>query len=431
MSIKKITLISSLIFANTAFAQYSTINPAAPVNSTAGISQKIIENTLYNLKPKLKSTTYLNFDDMRIKIYSRDNPEDISISYLTTNLSKSICNLNIFIKPDGRIFANPPAELSNHISLTPEEITTLNSVKLSALLAGCSLDNQQDPFGSSSQTAQFKRINQYYKNGQVFNNDITINQQKFQVQVPSLYLLYRNNYADLSGMAVTVKNAENKQLKNVFGKYQTINKIVAFNLRKKKGIPTWESFNSFDIALKDNFFNNLELNEKDLENKIKNISYESVFATYVLGERDQTEGIMDLKSIKQAALVSAIQQLDKSYDFRTSESNFNKLQSPVNNMALKLTRETVAYLKSPKGATAGYTSTSSKNTNYQIISAYLDYLLNNWKLNNIASTEYDNMLKHYSSSNKPSLSIVNSVGFSNSIDNNTVLNKINDEFKNY
>lgn len=416
MKINKITLAGLLLSMSIpAFAQYSTVNPAIPVNSTIGKLQAQLEDFVYKNKPKFKTNNLLGFDDVRLKIQKSNNFADVSVSFLTTNGVKTICNVNISIHEDGRIFPNSPPHLSQNLQFNETEISQLNLLKLQSLLYGCGLDTQTNPIGSSKQDKEFFKINEYYKNGQVFSKEITVEGKNIKALYPSLYLLYRNNYSDLLAMTQYVKNSENKSLKNLFGKYQTQNKILAAYYREKQGIPQWESFNGFDLALRDNLFNSLStLTEKELEDKIKSISHEAVMGTYLLGQRAQTESIMDVGTLKQTALVYTIQMLDKDFDIRTNETIFNKFQTTGNNMAMRIAREAISFIKNSNPLVSGYNPKLNPTNpqNFKAISKFINSYIEKHQLDKIAEVEYENMKSLYPDVNVDiGLSDVNTLGF--------------------
>jgi hypothetical protein len=405
-------MISLLSFNNIAFSQYSTINPATPINSTVAKVQNETETFLYNLKPKFKTMKMLGFDSFRLKISPINKSEDISVSFLTNNGASNTCNMHVFVQPDGKIF--PSTNDSSSINFTDKDISILNNFKITSLLLGCGLDNQSSPFGSSDEEKNFKRINEFYKNGQVFTKDVVIDNKTYKANYPSLYLLYRNNYADLLAMTMSMKNAENNNIKSAFNKYFTTLKLASLNARQKYGISSWETFNSYDIALSHKLFNNVEnLSEKDLENKVKKIAHESIMGTYLLGQREQTESIMDVETLKQTAIIYTIQSLDKNFDIRTTETIFNKFQSPANNMAMRLSKDTIQYLKNNNPVVTGYNNkfSSGNSQNVKAIIAHIDKLIMEQNLDQIAKIEYENMRKHYPVDTNIPLSAVNKIGF--------------------
>ena len=421
-------IVGSGLFSSQVFAQYSTINPSMfDQSSLLGKVQDSTETFLYNLKPKFKTTSFLGFDEFRLKFANGNGSADeVSHSFLTSNGSQSVCNIKIIIQPDGRIFnsipSNTPPTIKQNLALSFVEIQSLNNFKLSSLLFGCGLDNQSSPFGESSQEKRFSKINEIYKNGQIFNKSITLNKDESSDKnnttvnaiFPSFYLLYRNNYADLLATSLVYKNDGFAKSSSLFSKYNTINKLQAVNLRQSKGIPQWESFNSYDIALKDNLFNETKsMTDKQIEDKVKSISHESVMMTYLLGQREQTEPIMDVQAIKQAAIIRTVQELDKDFNIRSTETTFNRLQSTSNNLAMKLSKNTVDYMKNTLGSVSGYNNrvASSNPNNMKAIITHIDKLITDQQLDKVASIEYDNMRKQYPDDIKSSLSKVNTVGF--------------------
>lgn len=415
MTLKRLNLAGAiLLFSIPAFAQYSTINPAVAVNSLAGKSQMMVEDMLYKAKPKFKTNPQWGFDDFKLKSSISTSPEDVSVSFLTTNSSKTVCNLHIAVQPDGRIFSGIPSGHPAKIDFTESEINQLNLLKLNSLLIGCGLDNQANPFGGTDKEKEFKFINNFYKNGQIFQKEIEYQGKKIHAQYPSMYLLYRNNYSDLTAMANTVKSAENKSLKNLFGKYQTANKILAAHFREKQGIPQWESFNGFDIALKENLFNKMTtMTDKELDNDIKSISHQAVMATYLLGQREQTESIMDVATLKQAALIYTIQNLGRDYDVRTTDTIFNRQQNVSNNMAMKISKDAISFIKNSNPSVSGYNPKISPTNqqNFKAISAFINKYISDYQLDKVAQVEYENMRKLYPLGTDIGMSKVNTLGF--------------------
>lgn len=414
-------IISSSFFSTQSFAQYSTINPSVPDNSS--ILSQVQNNTetfLYKIKAKFKTTSFLGFDDFKVSFTNA--PNDISTSYLTTNGTGSTCNIKIAVQNDGRIFnslpSNSPVKIQQSVTVDSNEILALNNLKISSLLIGCGLDYQVSPFGDKSQNKVFSKINEVYKNGQIFTKNISINGNEKETNIvaifPSFYLLYRNNYSDLLAATLIYKNQGKEKTAPLLKKYHTINKIQAVNLRQTKGIAPWESFNSYEIALKDDFFNEkIKVSDSDLEEKVKKISHEGVMMTYLLGQREQTEAIMDIQTIKQAAIIRTIQELDKDFNFLTTHTIFNRHQTVKNNLALKLSKSTVGYIKNTLSTVSGYNprASSSNSNNVKIIIAHIDSLIMKQKLDQIASIEYNNMRKQYPEDIKTNLSQVNTVGF--------------------
>lgn len=415
MTFKRLNLAGAiLLFSIPAFAQYSTINPAVAVNSLAGKSQMMVEDMLYKAKPKFKTNPQWGFDDFKLKSSITTSPEDVSVSFLTTNSSKTVCNLHIAIQPDGRIFSGTPSGHPAKVDFTESEITQLNTLKLNSLLIGCGLDNQANPFGGTDKEKEFRFINNFYKNGQIFQKEIEYQGKKINAQYPSMYLLYRNNYSDLVAMANTVKSAENKSLKNLFGKYQTANKILASHFREKQGIAQWESFNGFDIALKENLFNKMtSMTDKELDNDIKSISHQAVMATYLLGQREQTESIMDVATLKQAALIYTIQNLGRDYDVRTTDTIFNRQQNVSNNMAMKISKEAISFIKNSNPSVSGYNPkiNPTNQQNFKAISAFINKYISDYQLDKVAQVEYENMRKLYPLGTDIGMSKVNTLGF--------------------
>lgn len=416
MKLKKITIAGLfMILSGVASAQYSSINPAIPVNSIVGKNQVQLEDFIYKNKHKFKNSNYLGFDDVRLKIQKANDFSDVSVSFLTTSGLKTICNINISIHDDGRIFSMPSKQFQSHITFNENEISQLNLLKLQSLLYGCGLDEQANPIGDSNQEKEFSKINEYYKNGQVFSKEITFNGKKIQALYPSLYLLYRNNYSDLLAMSQAVKNSEISNFKSLFAKYQTSNKLLAAYYREKQGIPQWESFNGFDLANKDNLFSKLNtLEDKELENKIKSLSHEAVMGTYLLGQREQTESIMDVGTLKQTALVYTVQMLGKNFDVRTTETIFNKYQSTSNNMAMRIAKEAIFFVKNVNPVQSGYNSKLNPTNpqNFKAISNFINNYIEKNQLDKISEIEYENMKTLYPESNIDiGLSDVNSLGF--------------------
>lgn len=416
MKLNNITLAGLfMILSGTASAQYSSINPAIPVNSVVGKNQSQLEDFIYKNKHKFKNSNYLGFDDVRLKIQKANDFSDFSVSFLTTSGLKTICNVNLSIHDDGRIFSMPPKQFNSHISFNESEVSQLNLLKLQSLLYGCGLDEQANPIGESKQDKEFTKINEYYKNGQVFSKEIVINGKKIQALYPSLYLLYRNNYADLLAMSQAVKSSEITGFNNLFAKYQTTNKLLAAYYREKQGIPQWESFNGFELAKKDGLFSKLNtLDDKELEDKIKSLSHEAVMGTYLLGQREQTESIMDVGTLKQTALVYTIQMLGKDFDIRTTETIFNKYQSTSNNMAMRISKEAIAFIKNVNPIQSGYNSklTPTNPQNFKAISNFINNYIEKNQLDKISEIEYENMKTLYPENNIDiGLSDVNSLGF--------------------
>lgn len=415
-----LVVINSGLFASNAMAQYSTLNPS--MHDQSSIATQVKDSTetfLYNLKPKFKSNPQFGFDDFRVKyIQGNSDSAETTVSFLTSNTNQSICNIHIVVQPDGRIFnnipSNTPSIFSSVLALNSTEISTLNNFKLSSLLLGCGLDTQQSPFGNSKNEANFRVINEFYKNGQVFSKTVEANGNTINAIFPSYYLLYRNNFADLLASSFYLKNNPEQNYQPLFGKYHSITKLHSMIARQSKGIPVTETFNSYDIALKDGYFNNIsEQSEKSLEDKAKTASHESVMMTYLLGQRVQTESIMDIQTIKQSAIVRVIQELNKDFNPRTSETGFNKHQNGTNNLSMKIAKLTVDHIRNSTPSISGYNNrlSSSHPNNTSVIVNYIDKLISDQKLDKLASIEYENMRKNYPAEVESSLSKVNTVGF--------------------
>lgn len=437
--ISKIKLIGSLVitgsgfFAGQTFAQYSTINPS--MYDQSSLVSKVQDSTdtfLYNLKPRFKSTNLFGFDDFRVKYITagkNGQNQDTSVSFLTSNGVQSFCNINLVVQPDGRIFQslpeNTPPNMAAALALDSSEIKLLNNFKLSSLLLGCGLDTQASPFGDSTNEKRFSKINEFYKNGQVFNKLVNVENPNhgqgtssttaINVLYPSFYLLYRNNYADLLATTLSIRNDnDNNNYKNLFAKYHSINKLNSVVLRQSKGIPVFDTFNSYDIALQERIFDDIKnKNDKNLEDKVKSIAHESVMMIYLLGQRTQTESIMDVQTIKQAAIVRTVQELDKDFNSRNTETSFNRFQSPHNNLALKLAKNTASYMKNTLPSITGFNArvSSANQNNIKVIVNYIDKTIEEQKLDKLASIEYENMRKSYPEDVQSSLSKVNTVGF--------------------